>query len=220
MLMAQSARNSPKTGYHWEEPGEKWSEPWGTSAARWYGAIFPRIHHCLPTNTILEIAPGFGRWTHYLKDYCEHLCVVDRAERQIEACRQRFAGDSRLSYHVNDGRSLKMIPDGSIDFIFSFDSLVHVRREIIETYVRQFAAKLKRDGMGFIHHSNLGEYPFSASKQIPPRVRKLLTKTHILESDQRRVPDMTGGTVPLLLRAERFAMCLPGKGQLARQAVD
>ena len=34
------------------------------------GTIFPRIRECLPVGTILEIAPGFGRWTHYLKDYC------------------------------------------------------------------------------------------------------------------------------------------------------
>ncbi len=189
--MAKSGRNSPSVGYDWKQQGEEWSEPWGSSAAQWYGAIFPRIHCCLPTGTILEIAPGFGRWTHYLRHYCEHLSIVDPAERQIEACRQRFAGDSRLSYHVNDGCSLTMIPDRSIDFIFSFDSLVHVSRDIVATYVTQFAAKLKKNGIGFIHHSNLGEYPFLASKRIPSRVRKLLTKAHVLEPDQRRAPDMT-----------------------------
>ena len=30
-----------------------------------------------------------------------------------------------MSYHLNDGRSLEMIPDGTIDLIFSFDSLIH-----------------------------------------------------------------------------------------------
>src|SRR5688500_242534 len=115
-----------KPDYDWIQAGEEWSEPWGSSAARWFGTILPRIHDCLPAGTILEIAPGFGRWTHYLKEHCGQLHVVDPDERCIETCRRRFSRDPNLSYHVNDGRSLAMIPDGSIDFVFSFDSLVHV----------------------------------------------------------------------------------------------
>src|SRR4030095_4890255 len=52
--------------YDWKEAGEEWSQPWGSSAAQWAGTIFPRIRECLPAGTILEIAHGFGRWTHYL----------------------------------------------------------------------------------------------------------------------------------------------------------
>ena len=48
--------------YDWKEAGEEWSQPWGSSAAQWAGTIFPRIRECLPADTILEIAPGFGRW--------------------------------------------------------------------------------------------------------------------------------------------------------------
>ena len=55
-----------------------------------------------------------------------------------------------------------MIPDGSVDFVFSFDSFVHPDREIVEAYLRQLGAKLKIGGKGFIHHSNFGEYVNSA----------------------------------------------------------
>ncbi len=80
--------------YDWKEAGEEWSAPWGSSAAQWAGTISPRIRDCLPTGTILEIAPGFGRWTHYLKDYCQDRWIVDRSSECIEACRQRFATGS------------------------------------------------------------------------------------------------------------------------------
>src|SRR5438128_1034565 len=63
--------------YDWKERGEEWSAPWGGSAAQWSGTILPRIRECLPASTILEIAPGFGRWTHYLREHCERLHVVD-----------------------------------------------------------------------------------------------------------------------------------------------
>ena len=177
--------------YDWKEGGEEWSAPWGGSAAQWSGTIFPRIREYLPARTILEIAPGFGRWTHYLKEHCERLHVVDPDSRCIEACRRRFADDSRLVYHVNDGQSLSMIPDRSIDFVFSFDSLVHVSRETVEAYVCQLKDKLNDDGAGFIHHSNLGEYASPIADRLPRRVKKFLVKARVLDRDHQRDREMT-----------------------------
>jgi SAM-dependent methyltransferase len=173
--------------YEWIAAGEEWSEPWGGSAPQWSGSILPRIHSCLPANTILEIASGFGRWSNYLKQHCRHLHLVDPAADCIDACRSRFAADPHVNCHVNDGRSLEMIPTASIDFVFSFDSLVHVPREILEAYLAQLAEKLTKEGRGFIHHSNLGEYASSISR----RARKLVTKGSALGSDHQRDPEMT-----------------------------
>src|SRR6516225_7004394 len=158
--------------YDWTEAGEEWSQPWGSSAAQWAGTILPRIRQCLPAKTILEIAPGFGRWTHYLKDYCNKLWAVDKSNDCIDACRQRFASVSHVRCVLNDGRSLSMTPDGSVDFVFSFDSFVHPDREIVEAYLRQLGAKLKIGGKGFIHHSNFGEYVNSARDRLPEGARK------------------------------------------------
>lgn len=186
--------------YDWKDAGEEWSEMWGGSKAQWFGAILPRIRDCLPVTTILEIAPGFGRWTNYLKDYCEHLWIVDPVEACIEACRRRFAADSGVSCYVNDGRSLSMFPDESIDFVFSFDSFVHIKREVAEAYLSQLATKLKIGGKGFIHHSNLGEYAHSMRGRIPQSIRKLLTKTKILDSEHRRTPTMSAELFRALCR--------------------
>lgn len=176
-----------KPDYEWIQAGEEWSEPWGGSAAQWFGTILPRIHAFLPANTILEIASGFGRWSNYLKEHCRHLHLVDPAPECIEACRRRFGSDARVSCHVNDGRSLEMIPNGSIDFVFSFDSLVHVRREIVEAYLVQLAEKLTKEGTGFIHHSNLGAYASSVAR----RARQLVSKGGVLGADHQRDPEMT-----------------------------
>ena len=191
--MAQSGRGPEFSNvkYDWKDAGEEWSESWGTSAAQWSGAILPRIRDCLPSGTILEIGPGFGRWTNYLKDYCEHLLIVDPAVECIEACRRRFAAHPRVRCYLNDGRSLSIFPDQSIDFVFSFDSLVHVKREIIEAYLSQLSTKLRIGGRGFIHHSNLGEYAHSFRERLPPRVEKLLIKAKILDWDHQRDPNMS-----------------------------
>jgi hypothetical protein len=174
-----------KADYEWIAAGEEWSEPWGGSAAQWFGSILPRIQAALPADTIVEIASGFGRWSYYLRQHCQHLHLVEPDAQGMEACRRRFGEDPKISYHLNDGRSLEMIPDGAVDFLFSFDSLVHVRRETIEAYLSQFAAKLTQDGMAFIHHSNLGQFALSR------RVRGLVSGGKAVGADHQRDPEMT-----------------------------
>jgi SAM-dependent methyltransferase len=162
--------------WDWSAEGDEWSAWWGGTRALWFGALLPRIHAFVPTGTILEIAPGFGRWTQYLKDLGERLVIVDLAVRCIDHCRERFADATNIEYHVNDGRSLEMVPDGSIDLVFSFDSLVHVNNDVLQAYLEQLARKLKPDGVGFLHHSNAADYRrlIAVAKQVPERTRRRL----------------------------------------------
>ncbi len=153
--------------HDWPQSGDEWSSAWGGAEAQWYGAIFPRIHSFVPAGTILEIAPGYGRWTQMLKQLCERLVVVDLSESCIAACRRRFRSDAHITYHVNDGKSLAMIADRSIDFVFTFDSLVHAEADVIEAYLAQLALKLTPDGIGFVHHSNIGMYADRPTGKLP-----------------------------------------------------
>jgi SAM-dependent methyltransferase len=144
--------------YAWADAGEEWSGAWGGSEAQWFGSIFPRLHAFVPVETVLEIAPGFGRWTRFLRLLCDRLVLVDLSERCIEACRARFGEDESMAYHVNDGRSLEMVADASIDLAFSFDSLVHAEVDVIESYIAQLRHKLTADGIAFLHHSNFAAF--------------------------------------------------------------
>lgn len=153
--------------FDWSRQGEEWSSGWGGSEAQWYGTLFPRMHAFLPAHCILEIAPGYGRWTQMLKGHCEKLAVVDLADSCIEACKKRFHKDTHITYHVNDGKSLAMIEDTTIDFVFSFDSLVHAEKDVVQTYLAQLARKLTPNGVGFIHHSNIGMYVDPSTGELP-----------------------------------------------------
>jgi SAM-dependent methyltransferase len=160
------------TEREWPESGDGWSSWWGGTPAMWHGVLLPRIHGFLPTGTILEIAPGYGRWTQYLKDAAERLVIVDLVEACITRCRERFSTDTNITYHVNDGRSLAMVEDNSIDFAFCFDSLVHAEPAVISGYLEQLAHKLSPDGVGFIHHSNAGALRLlgELSRRLPPEL--------------------------------------------------
>ncbi|MDJ1169515.1 class I SAM-dependent methyltransferase [Roseofilum sp. BLCC_M154] len=150
------------SNYSWSDQGDEWSHAWGGTEFLWWGTLYPRIQAFIPTGSILEIAPGYGRFTTYFKDYCQELTIVDLAEPCIEICQKRFANYSHIKYYVNDGKSLDMIPDQSIDFVFSFDSLVHAESDVIEAYLMQLGRKLKPNGAGFFHHSNIGHFKDSS----------------------------------------------------------
>lgn len=166
--------------YSWSDGGEEWSAAFGGTEALWWFGIFPRIHRFLPCDTILEIAPGSGRWTQFLKTKCRSYIGVDLSTTCIARCKERFASETHMSFYVNNGMSLEDVPDASVDFAFSFDSLVHAEKDVIETYLNQLARKLKPDGVGVMHHSNLGCYPgrlriLHYQRKLPSIVRRIVT---------------------------------------------
>jgi len=140
--------------YDWSDGGEEWSRPYGNSEMQWYGSLLPRVHRFLPASHIVEIAPGFGRWTRFLVDMADKVTLIELSEACLDACRDRFADRSHVQYVLNDGRSLSAIPDGSADFFFCFDSLVQAEMDVLSGYIAQMRAKLTPHGVAFIHHSN------------------------------------------------------------------
>ena len=145
-------------GYDWVLEGDEWSAGWGGAEAQWFGCLFPRLRRLLPAATVLEIAPGHGRWTDFLAQHCDRLIGVDLSGGCVEVCRERFDGQPNLKFFVNDGRSLDMVDDGTVDRVFSFDSLVHAELDVIRSYLEQIARKLAPGGSAFLHHSNAGEH--------------------------------------------------------------
>ncbi len=149
--------------YAWPEGGDEWSASWGGTEALWHKTILPRIGALLPAEHILEIAPGYGRCTQYLATQCRNMTLVDLTEKCIESCKQRFRDLPNIRYVVNDGKSLEAVDNESVDFVFSWDSLVHVEKDVMEAYLHQLASKLKTGGMGFLHHSNIGAFRDAAT---------------------------------------------------------
>jgi 2-polyprenyl-3-methyl-5-hydroxy-6-metoxy-1,4-benzoquinol methylase len=144
--------------YDWADRGDEWSVGFGGTEALWSWVLQPRISPFLPSAHTLEIAPGFGRATQFLVPASARLTLVDLAEPCIDACKKRFADQDHVDYHVNDGMSLDMIEDGSIDFAFSWDSLIHAENDVVESYLTQLGHKLRPGGTGVLHHSNIDEY--------------------------------------------------------------
>ena len=196
MVSISVNRNWWGQDYDWAEEGDEWSRPWGSADNQWYGSLYPRIHPFVPAGTILEIACGYGRWTQYLKDHCEQLTAIDLSQKCVDACRERFADDPRLQFLTTDGTSMPEVADHSIDFAFSFDSLVHADQPTLNAYLAELERVLKPEGVAFIHHSNLGAY--AQRHRLLRKVPKLggaLRRSRILGSVYMRDPDVSAQSV-------------------------
>lgn len=182
MPSIEQNRQAWNVDYPWEEGGDEWSQAWGSPAMQWYGTILPRIQRCVSTDSILEIACGFGRWTWYLKDLCQRLVAVDLSAKCVAASRQRFAADSHVEIQLNDGASLDCVADESINFVFSCDSLVHADSAVLSGYLSEIPRVLRKDGFAFLHHSNLGAYaPIHTACRLVPELRDVLQQLDILD---------------------------------------
>lgn len=150
--------------YGWPDHGEEWSKQWGSSKNQWLATILPRIYSFLPCSTIIEIAPGQGRWTRFLLDLCDDYSGFDISDNTVEFCRLYLAGKGKArkqNFFVNSGSDFPGILDNSTDFVFSFDSLVHCESDVIEGYISEIERVLRPGGYAFLHHSNLKMYGIS-----------------------------------------------------------
>lgn len=151
-------RSTWSNDYDWSQMGEEWSQAWGSSETQWYVTLYPRLHRFLPAKSVLEIATGFGRWTKFLLFETERIYRgIDLSENCISSCKEFFKNSPiDCEFHVTDGFSLSMVADKKYDFIFSFDSLVHVPIDVLRSYISQILdSLLEDDGVCMLHHSNL-----------------------------------------------------------------
>jgi len=74
-----------------------------------------------------------------------------------------------------------------VDFVFSFDSLVHCDAYIIESYLREISRVLKPDGTVFLHHSNLASY----KTNYPRALKRALYTLGLLPHEMFRASDVS-----------------------------
>jgi hypothetical protein len=187
--------------YQWRTQGDEWSAAWGGPSMHWQMSLYPRLRTLLPVSRIVEIAPGHGRWTAFLLPYCDEYIGVDLSETCIGICEERFAAVDKARFFVNDGRSLPMVEQRGADFVFSFDSLVHVEADVMRDYMGELAEKLSDDGIAFLHHSNLGDgdakvrrvdrYAARAARALP-RIEPILRKLDVVQETHWRATTMSG----------------------------
>jgi cyclopropane fatty-acyl-phospholipid synthase-like methyltransferase len=152
----------------WVDGGNEWSGRFG-STEKLYKAILEKYisRYCFGPG--LEIAPGYGRITQYLLKYTTQLSVVDVSPSCLKHCENKFSNRIKR-YEINDGNSLDVFPRDYFNFVFSFDSFVHMHKEVVFAYFSNMRKILKVGGCCVIHHSCLSGGSEDFSKNLAGRM--------------------------------------------------
>lgn len=161
--------------HSWPLDGDEWTDQaahCGQPYEAWKAGLVDAFvrPHCEDSTRALEIGPGHGRWSVELAPLVADLVLADLSPNCIEYCRNRLAAHTHVSYVVLDGRTLTGIPDGSVDFIWSYDTFVHIDPEDVRSYVGEMARVLRPDGVAVIHHSGHSPSSLALKVRVLPRL--------------------------------------------------
>ena len=139
--------------YDWSYGGDEW-----TDSAEWKQALIEEVMfaYLRPGSVIVEIGPGSGRWSEYLRPLARRLILVDVAPQCLDRCRQRFASASNVECRLTSGNGLDFLSENEVDHIWSFDVFVHINPTDIDSYLRSMRRVLKPGGCAVIHHAKEG----------------------------------------------------------------
>ncbi|HEY1711042.1 MAG TPA: class I SAM-dependent methyltransferase [Rhizomicrobium sp.] len=148
--------------YGWSENGDEWkgqAVACGVSYEAWKESLIRNLiaPHVNGRSVVLEIAPGHGRWTEYLAASAAHVTAVDISAACLDYCRNRFQDQSNVDYFLTTGDRLPRAATGQIDFVWSYDSFVHIHRDLIRGYMGEIRRVLSPGGEAIIHHSNIDD---------------------------------------------------------------
>jgi SAM-dependent methyltransferase len=154
-----------------------------------------------PGVDVLEVGPGFGRWSEFMVGRSRSLTLVDVSGTCIEACRERFGQDMpENAFVVNDGRSLP-VPDASLDLVWSFATFVHIDEPDVDAYLSECHRVLRPGGRFVIHHAGWGDW----SLRLAPVTRLFGPLGYFIQHRILAVGrwSRAGGRAPM--SADRFA---------------
>lgn len=114
---------------------------------------------------VLDFACGRGRMANIFKDICKEVICCDSSTEALEFCKKRFKGNNNVLYNISKAEGIQLESE-SLDFIYSWDAMVHFSYKSLDFYINEFHRLLKNGGYAFVHHSNLvNSEPFDKDKE-------------------------------------------------------
>jgi ubiquinone/menaquinone biosynthesis C-methylase UbiE len=105
------------------------------------------------------------------------IYAVDYHQELLDELKSNF-NRGNITFIKNNGDDFPSIPDGTIDFLFSFGTFVHLDAEIIDRYLKNMKRLLKPEAVVVIQYSDktkpLGQRNAGFSENDPDRMRTLV----------------------------------------------
>lgn len=104
-----------------------------------------------PPPTVVEIGCGTGRMSRHVAPRVGRLICCDVAREMLRRAAERLAGAPNVAFLETDGRTLRPLPDASVDLVFSAVVLQHVPRAVAASYVADARRVLRPGGRLLLH---------------------------------------------------------------------
>jgi phospholipid N-methyltransferase len=166
--------------------GLKWGDPDYVAPLK-----FIRDRYILPyvnaKHNAIEIGPGGGRWTRYLLGFGK-LHVVDYHPELLKELKNNFK-EKNILFIKNNGTDFPRIEKGTVDYLFSFGTFVHLDKHLIGAYLKNMKSKIKPGANIVIQYSDktkiMAQLNDGFSDNTPAKMRQIVLSAgyRILEED-------------------------------------
>lgn len=135
------------------------------------------------TDVVMELGCGVARIGKEIAPLCREWHGVDISSSMLRVAEERLAGLDNVRLHKIDRTALEPFADASMDKIYCPAVLIHLDKEDVFLYLREFARVLKPGGVAYFETWNLA-HP-AAFKHF------LMNVEHWNASDQRQRKDVS-----------------------------
>lgn len=115
---------------------------------------FYKMFSSLDLDCVIELACGRGRHVGQYIEKANKIVLVDIVEKNIAYCKERFSGEEKIEYYVNNGFDLSQLESNFYSALFTYDAMVHFEMLDIFGYLKETQRVLRPGGLALFHHSN------------------------------------------------------------------
>jgi SAM-dependent methyltransferase len=117
-----------------------------------------------------EIGVGGGRVAALVAPLVRRLHCIDLSPEMIARAREKVAGTNNVDFLLVDEPRLPQEWSDKIDFVYSFDVMVHLDLKTIWAYFGECTRVLRPGGLLMAHTTNLAtDYGFKRFDRLPAR---------------------------------------------------
>jgi SAM-dependent methyltransferase len=103
-----------------------------------------------PSLTVLDFGCGPGFLARAVSPHVRQVVATD-ISRGVLACARGLNAAPNIRYQHNSSTDLRGVADASIDLLYSFAVIQHLRKEYAALFFKEFARVLRPGGRGVVH---------------------------------------------------------------------
>jgi 2-polyprenyl-3-methyl-5-hydroxy-6-metoxy-1,4-benzoquinol methylase len=146
-------QKDPSLNLGYQTLGEEWGGP--AFADHVVDVVAPYLG---PDSDVLELGCGGGKFSQRLAPRCRSLLCTDISPSMIDHTQASLTDlgvADNVGFRVLNGIDFDGVASDSMDFIFSYDVLLHVQPQNVFSYLRDARRVLRDSGVFMLHQINL-----------------------------------------------------------------